>query len=710
MTALTGAAELPQVQALVSAYGSARGEKHRLSEIAGATMYADVRNPSATVAYTLAPCEIRVSFGQGEIYSPDQMQVLDDTGAAVAWQWEPGRDLSDDSSIERWSDGSLRAGSIWVATNLAAGQTKRFIVRLHGAELGQSFTPSVSYTVVSAAVEEYATSVMRARFESAQQWMLRRYQDIGNASFDLFSGSNGLHVVYQPQSGQGKFSYTAADVSGLVRSRPSAGSFGEGVVFRDWRVSFAWAVDTSVTVTVDYRMFSDGSIRIRHRQAHAATVTTGSKQLFLRMSTGTTGLTGSTDATRELNRYDYTGSSFLWAAVDVVRDYPTRTAAQVHTPAQVFEAAQHGRVGWTGSTEIPAGAFFLNTAWLCKYTAGAQNDEHIRRHNIPVAFAAVPKRRPDRLALRDRAIALIDEAQNVMTTGEWGGVMALCQLARGSTAAAALAQFQSWATANGLNPSSISSWYSLWTGNTGMEYTGRNSQVLWWLREAFTAAGDTTNRALVEGYIHAYADSCVQAEAASGGAGLVWLRLAAGTPAWNGGTTAMAAIAASLAITADTTRQTVYDRILAAYVAGAWAGQLWNYDGLTSVPVSPSGHYYLYQTYELAIAKYRRQATVLPTGSLCAYIRANLNPEGEANDWRWTLQYRRGRESTQYYAAACLVMLERDYSTAYECVRRIAALPKRYQSTGIDGFGATAVSNIAQDVRCLAELMLSGAI
>lgn len=688
---------------------TARAEQ-RLTSFPGVTLLADVRNPHASLSLTGTPAEIRVSFAAGEVYSPDQLRVIDDTGAAIAWQWEPATDFASGASIGTWDNGSLRAGSIWILTTLTAGQTRRYTVEVNGVELGQSFSPAVSYTVVSGTVEEYATSAMRARFESAQQWMLRRYQDIGNSSFDLFTGTNGVHCAYTPQSGQTKFSYTSGDVAGLSRSRPSAGTFGEGVVFRDWRVSFAWAAEPTSTVVVDYRMFADGAIRVRQRQAFSALSSSGAKQIFLRLLAGTTGLTGATDTTRQIARYDYTGSSFMWSAVDIVRDYPSRTPSQSHVPVSVQEAAQIGRVGWASTTDIPAGAFFLNTAWLLKYTSGAQNDTHTRIQNRPVAFAAIPKSKPDRFGLRDRAIALIDEAQSYMSASEWGGVMALCQLARGASAASALAQFQAWASSAGLTPNSSASWYALWTGNTGLEFTGRNSQVLWWLRQSFIAAGDSTNQTLVESYIHAFADACVSAETASGGAGLVWLRLSAATPAWNAGTSCMAALAASLAITANSGRQTVYDRILAAYVAGAWAGQIWNYDGLASVPVSPSGHYYGYQTFELAIAKYRLAATTLPTGSLTQYIRANHGPEGGADDWRWNLQYRRGRESTQFYSAACLVMLDRDYAAAYECVRRISALPQRYLSTGIDGFGATGVTDTAMDVRCLAELMLSGAI
>lgn len=695
--------------AVITIPGPERGERQRLLSLVGSTIFADLKNPSAGVALTSYPCEIRVSFAQGEVYSADQLIVKNESGTVVSWQWEGAYDFATNSSIATWTDGSLRAGSVWVVASLSAGATKRYSIEVNGSEQGQSYSAAVSYTVVSGTVEEYATSAMRARFESAQGWQLRRYQDIGNSSFDLFTGANGVYAKYQISSGVAKQSYTAADITSVVKSRPSAGSFGEGVVFRDWRVTFAWAAEPTTTVQMDYRMFADGSIRIRQRIDFTAASASNAKQLFLQAAVGATGLTSATDTTRQINRYDYTGSPFLLALTDAMRDYPAKTT-QTHTLATIQETTTSARFGWTGTTDVPAGAFFLNSAILTRYTAADQVNEHLRRVNPVVSFAAVPKRIPDRLSIRSRAQTLVAEAAPLLSAAEWGGVGALLTLASGGAAATALAQFQAWATLKGVTPTSAASWMALWNGGTGLEYTGRNTQCLHWLKVAFIANGDTTNQALVESYIHAFADFCVSAETASGGAGAVWLSQSTGVSAYNAALSCMSALAASIAITANAGRQTVYDRILAAYVAGAWGGQKWNYNGSTAVPNDVSGHYYAYQTFELARAKALLPATSLPAGSLCSYLRQNIGAEGQIDDLRFNLFYRRGRESTQFYAAACLVMLEADYAAAYEMIRRVAALSARYAVTGIDGFGVTDSTNVAMDTRPLAELLLAGGI
>ena len=689
-----------------AAYDSLRKES-RLPLMDQIKAYADLKNPSATIAYTNTAAEIRISFGAGEVWSIDQIRVLNESSSAVSFQWEPAKAPADGSSIGTWPDGSIRSGSLWVIVSLTGGQTKRYTVEINAVEQGQSFSQNVTYTAVSGSIDELATSALRARFESSQGWMLRRYQDIGNSSFDLFQSANGVYGKYQI-NGVGKYSSTGSHIAVASHGRVGSSSFGYGVVFQDYQTVFSWTDEPTTQNTVTYRMFADGSIAITQYIAAGATVPSNARHMYLQAVVGATGLTSTTDAPNYYMRFDYTGSSFAWFGTDCVRDYPVKTTEQ-HVAASINETTAISRVGWSGTTQIPAGAFFIQRAILTKYTSGDAANEFVRRLNPVVSHAIFPKAKPDRFGLRDRAIALIDEAIQLLDVSSWGGVSALLTLSRGGSAATSLATFQSWCSAKGVTPASSSSWSALWA-NTGYEFTGRNTQVLWWLRESFRIAGDTTNQTLVESYIHAFADFCVTAESGSGGVGTVKLRGSAASPAWNAATSCMAGLAASLAVTANAGRQTVYDRIRAAYIAAAFADQKWNYDSGGSVSVDPSFHYYVYQTFELARAKYLLPATSLPAGSLCSYIREVALPEGYVDDWRADRQYRRGRESTHMYGAACLVMLDRDYAAAYELTRHLTALDTRYASTGIGGFQASGSSDVSQEARVYAELILSGVL
>lgn len=690
---------------LGAAYDSQRKEA-RLPLMDQIKAYADLKNPSATIGYTSAPVEIRVSFGAGEVWSLDQIRVLNESASAVSFQWEPAKAPADGSSIGTWPDGSIRSGSLWVIVSLTGGQTKRYTVEINAVEQGQSFIQNVAYTAVSGTVDELATSALRARFESGQGWMMRRYQDIANSSFDLFQGSNGVFGKYQI-NGVGKYSYTGADITVASHGRIGTSNFGYGVVFQEYQTVFSWNAEPTTQYSITYRMFSDGSVAITNAVSVAGSVASNARHMYLQAVAGSSGLTSTAVAAGYYMRFDYASSNFAWFGTDNVRNYPVKTTEQ-HAAATINETTAISRVGWSGTTGLQPGAFFIQRCVLTKYTSGDAANEFVRRLNPVVSHAIYPKAKPDKFGLRDRARLLIDEALPLLDTSSWGGVAALLSLSRGGSAASALATFQNWCSLKGLSPGTASSWLALWNASTGYEYTGRNSQVLWWLREAFRVAGDSTNQTLVESYIHAFADFCVSAESASGGAGTVKLRSDAASAAWNAATSAMAGLAASIAVTANAGRQTVYDRILAAYVAGAYAGQKWNYDSVYAVSTDPSFHYYTYQTFELARAKYLLTSTTLPTGSLCSYIREVALPEGYVDDWRADLQYRRGRESTQMYSSACLVMLDRDYAAAYELTRHIASLDARYASTGIDGFGASGSSDVTQDTRVYAELILAG--
>ena len=689
-----------------AAYDSIRKEA-RLPLTGTIKAYSDIKNPSSTVAYTNTPVEIRISFGAGEVWSLDQIRVLNESSTAVSFQWEAAKSPGTGTDIGTWADGSIRSGSLWVILSLTGGQTKRYTVEVNAVEQGQSFSKNVTYTAVSGSIDELATTALRARFESGQGWMLRRYQDIANSNFDLFSGSNGVYGKYQI-AGVGKFSYTAGDISVLSHGLVGSSAFGYGVVFQDYQTVFSWNAESTTKYTVTYRVFADGSIAVTQYISVGATVVSNARHMYLQAVVGSSGLTSTTDAAKYFMRFDYASSNFMLAGTDCVRDYPLKSTEQ-HVAASINETTAISRVGWSGTTSIPAGAFFIQRAVITKYTSGDSANEFVRRLNPVVAHAIFPKAKPDRFGLRDRAIALIDEAIPLLDVSSWGGVKALLQFARGGSAASALAAFQAWCSAKGVTPTSSASWSALWA-TTGYEFSGRNTQILWWLREAFRVAGDSANQSLVESYIHAFADFCVSAETASGGAGTVKLRGSAAGAAWNAATSAMAGLAASIAVTADAGRQTVYDRILAAYVAAAFAGQKWNYDSATAVSTDPSFHYYAYQTFELAKVKYLLPSTTLPSGSLCSYIREVSLPEGYIDDWKADLQYRRGRESTQMYASAAVAMLERDYATSYELARHIAALDTRYLSSGIDDFQASGSNDVAQDTRVFAELLLSNVI
>lgn len=683
------------------------------------------RSPFASIDLTSAPMCAVMSFGEGEVWYHDQIQVLDPTGSAVSWQWEDAVAADTEVSIAYHADGSIRAGYIWILNSLTGGATESWTVRVHANVLGQSFAQAVTYTAVSGSIDELATTADRLRMESGQGWMPRRFQDIGNSSQDLFLGANGLYWTLQESTGAPKFSYNAGEIEIISRGRIGASSFGYGVVFQEYETQLRFLVATDAPCVGRFRLFANGQLNASGKIVYATARETASKFVAYQMICGSTALTATVDLTNYFKRFDYstgTGSRWLAVATDIMRSYPGEASDRVHTVYPFADTSastdRFAKVGWSGVTALTAGATFRYGLVIKRYASGDSADEFARIANPVVAIPDFPQPKPHKRLLSEASDALITEAIDEITgVSTWIGVRALLRLAAGvATPQDALAEWQSWATARNINPASAASWLARWTtgaGSIGFEFTGRNAQALPWLYSTLTAAGDTANAALVKTYIDAYADFCVSAETISGGAGEVKLREDDTQAAWNAATTCLAGLGASIALGADAGRQTVFDRILAAYAADAYAGQKWTYNasaGLGIVPVAPQMHYYGYQTFELACAKRRLSSMTLPVGSLCSYIRESTTAEGYIDEWRRNQQVKRGVVSTTYYLAACLVLLEQDFATAYELLRHVAVLRERYSASGIDAWGASGLSDMAMDARALAELKLQSLI
>lgn len=685
------------------------------------------RNRSATIGYSARSFRAIIEFGEGECYYPDQIRVLDDTGAAVPWQWEPAVLVAENgqvgtTSIERYADGSLRCGSIWVKGSLSGGQSKRYSVEVHAHELGQSFAAEVVYSEPTpGSITQLAQATTSARFESAQNYNLRRFRDESNAGLSLLGavgGAIGVNVKLQPSAGVGRFSHTPAHVNILSFGLIGDDNFGHGVVFRDWQVFFTWVDRPEIVTTLRYRVFDDDAVLILSVTEVTADIPSASYNLSLQAAFGDTGTgaggsetnTQTLSATNYYVQEDTANSKFLFICKDNTRDYPVYTSEQ-HVLQAFLETGKLMRIGWSGTTPIKAGAFFIQSAWLVKYT-GSATDEVYRRMNPVVARVEMPKSLPSRRGLRDRCIKLIDEAIDVTASNlNWAGCRALMRLSRGATASNCLSELQSWAASRGLNMASAASWLAQWQGNYGIEFTGRNAEALYPLYQAFDLAGDAANRDLVASYIHAFADFAVEAEDLSTGGddgtgnGTVKLRSSAGSHAWNAATSCALLIAQSLSITANAGRETVLDRILAAYVAAEWFGK-WNYDSGSPVNLAPSSHYYVFQTAALLKIKALRPSATIPAGRLTTYISELLQHEGVFDDWIGIAQYRRGRPNTGFFAISCLVY-EGDLVSAYEVARHLQSYPSDiYTASGIDDFGVADASDSEQDAIQLASLLI----
>ena len=288
---------------------------------------------------------------------------------------------------------------------------------------------------------------------------------------------------------------------------------------------------------------------------------------------------------------------------------------------------------------------------------------------------------------------------------EWGGVKALMMLQAGSTAAACLAQYQAYCTSRSITPATASTYVDVWAGSEGLEFLGRNTQVLWWLREAFRVAGDSTNQTLVESYIHAWADACVTMESESGAAGLVKIRGSVSEKPWNAGASAAAGLAMSLAVTSNSTRDTALGRIISAFSAGSMGGPAWAIVSTRNPVQYPLVHYHAYTIFEMARVKKLLPAKTLSADSLIAYPLSMFSGNSKLNEWKANETYRRGASSTHLFVGAAASLFYGRHEVAYELSRHVALQVDAYGGADqMDGWDSSEASAVAMDVRALVEV------
>ena len=671
---------------------------------------ATVRNPSATIAYNNVPVAIRVGFAEGECPTPDYLELIDPTGVAIPFQWEGGSSPVDESSIEFWPDGSLRAGNVWTMATLAAGESKVYAVLCHREARGQSFAPVVVYTAVSGTVDELDTPRMRCRFEGPQGWNLRRYQDKNNASFDLFNVSPGV-VASHVRDGIYHESKNGTNVTQVSHGLVASTAFGYGVVYQDYETIFDWVPSPSIRERMRYRVFANGSVKIDRLITNSANIASGANNFLVRLVCGTAGATSTYNATLGRLIINYAGSSFVHSA----RQRQAQWGATNETFTTIItnpstEVMEYGISG-NPNTALEAGGNYRIGMILAPVSDSGEN-EWVRTLHPVASFGSVTKPVSD---LRDFGrLARMVGAQAIPilesdTSKKWHGALGMVRLMQDGLLAgadAALADYQAWTTARGITPDSATSYYDAWAASTGIEFQGRNTHVLWWLRKAFMDKGDATKQALVESYIHAYADAIVQMEVTSG-AGKLQLT-ASGSDVYNALTGGMAGLAASLNFASNATRQATLDRLSAAYNAASFggAGLKWSYSPAAEWITTNTIHYYSFQTFELLLAKSHVPSIQLPNGDITALVREAFQPNGMADEWRYNYQLsRRGLAHTHMFAASALALAPTpDYSAAYEILRHLVVDNTIYQQ--IDGWDKGEPVSPPQDARALAEVVL----
>ncbi|MFC4103608.1 hypothetical protein [Paenibacillus xanthanilyticus] len=674
-------------------------------------MSAYVKNPLSAVAYTNSPVGIFVSFDKGECPSVDYISVLDPSGTEISYQWEDCLDTRTELNYGEYSDGSLRHGTIWINADLAAGETKLYTIKIWEFPVTRAaYTSNVAHTMVSAKAERFVANGITAEFTADAAWCVNAvYRN--STLISLAGGAFGYPAIIDG----GTYTNTVpTSANSTVIKRKVNGS---GVVFREWDVTIVFNAYPALPVNFKVRMWANGKLDFRHEAVAGDDIASGAVSgVIMRLEWSPSALGGGHNkdtlkgylynnqliAGVRHNQFEseFAGAESGWNL------YYGNTAS---TTDNIFIGC---RISSPNTKAIPKGAFFSASMYMSFYdsdhvseTSRRMNPVYTRAawdtvENLQEQFVELAKKYV-KMAYR---VSLQPEHDN-----EFGGLQAYMLLAMHKLYGKDLATCVTEARdklfnimntryKDGVNPPGATSGYiKSWSTNAGWEFIGRDTAVLHDLREAALEVGNTAVVTEVTNWIHQLADAAVSMEVTSGAGKMKLHNFAGGTgDNYNARSSAMMALAVSLKIAANATRQATYDRLAAAYPSA--------YEHVNKTPYMPStasiynsifqatNHYHLYNLWELFRANRLIPASItLPSVRQYAYEMSTASGQIREMDTNHQPN-RRGGALTSFYAAALLAQFggnASDYQHAIDLLEHVLSRikPSGHLDRPMDGWG-----------------------
>lgn len=684
---------------------------------------ATINNP-LTLPYTNEAVGIRVRFPSGLAPTADYFRVQNDAGAFISFQWEPSVEPVNGTARGTWPNGSLREGTIWVMVpSLAPLAEITYTILIYATPQGQSFAQAVTYSL-SGSDDRFDTARIQIDFMQGKQYQPGRYRDKQAASENLFNGTQGGFAQYQVSAGVTRNSYTPTDVASNTRTRLGTSNFGNGVCYQEIQIDWTWNPETTVACRERYRVWANGSVTRETYHYTTGVITSAAKRMTANMQTENTGMTGTYDPNRCYKEFVWSNKRMINGVRTISFQYPAWTT---ETHASNFDGTTNNNEqswGWQGTTSMPNGAFFYQLSFFdLAYSAGDGLNQWTRRFNPIYTWAtpySVGQMREQLISMAQDIIADWIPLAAADATNAYSGIEALSRVTLDALngtnqRAAALAEIQASGTSKGITLTSAASYVTAWNAGTGWEFLNKLGQGYPWLRKAFLKAGDTVNAALVESYIHAFADAAVSMEVASGGGGQMKLD-GPGADNYNAETSAMMILANSLEIQSNATRLATFNRIANRYISGYFAQCKIGYSA--DIPGTPSQNinairsaYYSYSGFEQWRANFAYPLPA-PPQQMRQYVYEYTSPSGIEQTWSYQLQQsRRGLTGTLTDPMFCLshghasdwqwIISELEYLYAK---RR----PGRWMQNQLENLTGTDVTDLASgtSVRPLCEIIL----
>lgn len=599
-------------------------------------MTAIVTNPLSDIVYTNKPVGIYASFEEGEVPSISYLTVLDSSNNVVPFQWEDAIDprsltTLSPKSYGHYPDGSLRHGTIWIVVpSLAAGATAIYTIKVSESPVAQAFSQKVILMHnVNGVEDDIAVDNFLMTITSARSWLPEK---IKINSVDMNPGYPAIYISILDNTYAFVDTRTLANVT--VLSHYSAGN---GVVFLDYCTKLTFKYNANITFVVRVRVWANGKYDVDCMAVATAAISDG---VFNGISF--------------LMQLDYTNIASCakisnipqqaWAAenatyqmltglrsVSLNSEYTGAGYADSNFFPPWSNLSDGGRLinagGWQFSTPktkaISLGVYQqFRLYFSCQYGQGNSASEILRCMNPIYTRATKDSMASLKRRLVDLTKYYIETAKNWIdinqSTGiytDFGGAQSLLQYGlmkisqiSSYTLATTKAKLDTVMT-NIYGGGTAAGFVNFWASSSpqhGWEYISRDTSVLIILYKAYIAAGDSPSAAAIATYIHNLADAAVTMEVDAGSNGSMWVHGGIGDQIdnYNAEASALQALAASLFITSNSTRQATLNRIATRF---ATAAEFRNRTphlqsaGGNSVDQSiiyPDIHYHGYQCYE----------------------------------------------------------------------------------------------------------------
>ena len=664
-----------------------------------------IRNSLSDQARTNEPAEIRINIPDGWAPTANCIRVRDDSGAYVAWQWEPCRHERTDADISKHASTNIKAGSVWVMVpSIAAGSSVTYTVEIWPTAQTQSFTAAIAASDPDGSTHRWTASGFVIDFTAGFSWGLTSW--VNAAGYDMFLGANcGVEMGFRLGA---TTEYAGATVAAKAQTSVShaedsidSAAFGYGNVFRKWVAVSTGATLTSTQHTAIYKGFANG--RVELRVAHLATAAMSSAnpiwwQSAIKPREGTGNHTGSVPGMwiecewSGVHRLSVACRSAKWGSDAITDAVSTGTVGKWPggTSYVLTGTTPRLRTGSQSTTYAIPQYTEVREYWTMEQTTGLAADARLRCWNPLITTAARSdnmRKQLVRFAAEMQTYALKYTAWSSADTnyalqpnvvGSW---VTSSKVGGGDQWSLAASRLQAWVTGYGVGPVDSGMGARLFAvykvppdiggGNylpTGMEYIGRHGSAIYLIWQEAVRRNDAAVQTLAAGMLRGLADCCTLAEADIGSTGRVNLNYYDLPAAASPNATAEAALCiAQAALTGY--RPTGYDTVLRrmwTQLAGVMEFRnRYPYRYLNGDELSGAVQFQAPAYYSRVAWAVRRIGEVLPDlipsyDPVYAFT-ADSNAVGQVEEWRENFYYfKRGFASTNLQFAVMLAWMARD--------------------------------------------------